>query len=366
MGEGEGGASQEGDRRGRDQMARIRNRRGGHAGRRDEERGRQGRRMAGGHAGHRAGKPGGEHIQDSRPPRGRPRRDRERQAVRRRQLCLDPSRERIQRTLRRRRHPRVARDQHRGRDGRRGVLRGRPRGAHAQERQTHGAGGLFRRRRGLAGARTKQRQKLGKRLAGCARRGDGTRRRRLERRVGSRSSSRSSRRRAGSRSSRHRAGESPPVPPRTRERHRVLRAKGEARAEGRFGAGERQRRTRRPGAADPPANRLGRREADVLAPARRVRRRRASRARRAEGAARAPSPERFGSVVRRVQPKRRSRVVEVRDRRGDVTYPRGGTRGGTSVVVVSRRRGGAGNARAARVRRVVRSKRNRSAPEAYP
>ena len=322
--------------------------------------------MAGGHAGHRAGKPGGEHIQDSRPPRGRPRRDREREADIR-QLCRRPVLVERRRTLRRRRHPRVARDQHRGRVRRAGVHRGRPRRAHAQERQTHGTGGLFRRRRFVVGAR---RRRVGNRLAGCVRRGDGTRRRRLERlevsrrrrdvivrRVGSRSS-----RRAGSRSSRHRAGESPPVPPRTRERVGVLRAKGKAGAGGFARRGCVRERT---GAADPPANRFGRREADVLAPARRVRRRRASRARRQARAARAPSPDPRSVVHRLRQPvqrgRERSSVVEVRHRRGDVTDPRGD---GTSGEVVSRRRGGASDARAARVRRVVRSKRHRAAPEA--
>mmetsp|Transcript_11367 Transcript_11367/g.47559 ORF Transcript_11367/g.47559 Transcript_11367/m.47559 type:complete len:325 (+) Transcript_11367:649-1623(+) len=321
--------------------------------------------MAGGHAGHRAGKPGGERIQDSRPPRGRRRRDREREA-RVRQLCRRSVLVERRRTLRRRRHPRVARDQHRGRVRRAGVHRGRPRRAHAQERQTHGTGGLSRRRRFVVGAR---RRRVGDRLAGCVRRGDGTRRRRLERlevsrrrrdvivrRVGSRSSWR-----AGSRSSRHRAGDSPPVPPRTRERVGVLRAKGKAGAGGFTRRGCPRERT---GAADPPANRFGRREADVLAPARRVRRRRASRARRQARAARAPSPD-PRSVVRRLRrPNRgreRSGVVEVRHRRGDVTDPRGR---GTSGTVVSRRRGRSSDARAARVRRDVRPKRHRAAPQA--
>ena len=227
----------------------------------------------------------------------------------------------------------------------------------------HGTGGLFRRRRFVVGAR---RRRVGNRLAGCVRRGDGTRRRRLERlevsrRVGSRSSWRT-----GSRSSRHRAGEWPPVPPRTRERVGVLRAKGKAGAGGFARRGCVRERT---GAADPPANRFGRREADVLAPARRVRRRRASRARREARAARAPSPDPRSVVHRLRQPDRggreRSSVVEVRHRRGDVTDPRGDvTGGGTLQVVVSRRRGRAGDARAARVRGIVRSKRHRAAPEA--
>ena len=89
---------------------------------------------------------------------------------------------------------------------------------------------------------------------------------------------------------------------------------------------------RRSRLADPPANRFGRRGVDVLAPASRVRRRRASRARRQARASRAPSPDSVHRPSSRMTHDFAARaalgVVEVRHRRGDVTDPRGDVTGG--------------------------------------